>query len=111
MADHGNIDNSEKYWVLREFWPNKDLSEYVLCTAPEDRNFESLRKYLMEKDRVLPRVLLPKKQFDSVSGNEIKNEVNKRIIDLKNDEVLQKFYMHLIPNHLKNRVSSSLSLG
>ena len=31
-----------------------------LCTAPEDRNFESLRKYLVEKDGVLPKVLLPK---------------------------------------------------
>ena len=112
MADHGIIENAEKYWVLREFWPNNEMSEYFLCTAPEDRNFESLSKYLMEKDGVLPKVLLPKKQFDSVSGYDLKNEVNKWIIDLKNDEILQKFlYMLLIPNHLKKRVSSSLSLG
>ena len=26
MADHGIIENAEKYWVLREFWPNNDMS-------------------------------------------------------------------------------------
>ena len=50
LADHGIIENAEKYWVLSEFWPNKDMSDYALCTVPKDRNFASLRKYLMEKD-------------------------------------------------------------
>ena len=60
MADQGITDNAEKYWVLREFWPNNDMSAYLLCTEPNNRNFKSLRRYLMKKDGVLPRVLLPK---------------------------------------------------
>ena len=27
LADHGTIENAEKYWVIREFWPNKDMSD------------------------------------------------------------------------------------
>ena len=68
IADHGITDNSEKYWLLREYFPNQDMSEYILYRAPENRNCGSLGKYLMEKDGVLPRVLPPKKQLDSVSG-------------------------------------------
>ena len=71
------IDNLEKYWVLREFLPNNDMSDYILCTAPKDRNFRSLRKYLIEKYGVLQWVLLQKKQFDSVSGYDLNNEVNR----------------------------------
>ena len=112
MADHGIVDNAEKYWVLREFWPNNDMSAYILCTAPEDRNFRTLRTYLLQKDGVLPRVLLPKKQFNSISGCDLNSEVSRWIMELENKETLYKFlYLHLIPTHLKTRVSSSLSLG
>ena len=98
--------------MIREFWPNKDMSDYNLCTAPKDRKFGSLRKYLLENDGVLPHILLPKKEFKSVSGYDLNTEVSRCLLDLKNEEVLQKFlYLHLLPNHLKNRVSSSLSLG
>ena len=92
LADHGIIENAEKYWVIREFWPNKDMSDYNLCTAHKDRNFGSLRKYLLEKDGVLPHVLLPKKEFKSVSVYDLNTEVSSCLLDLKNEEVLQYFY-------------------
>ena len=112
MADHGIYDEDDKYFVLREYWPNNDMSAYILCTEPRDRNFKSLRAYLMHKDGALPRALLPKKQIQNISGCDLNNEVSKWLLDLENKEILHKFlYLHLIPNHLKNRVSSSLSLG
>ena len=112
LTDHGIIENAEKYWVLREFWPKEEMSDYILCAAPKDRKFKKLRKYLIEKDGVLPQVLIPKKQFDSVNGYDLNNEVSKWLLDLKNNEILLKIlYLHLIPNHLKNRMSSCLSLG
>ena len=96
MADHGIVDNTEKYWVLREFWPNNDLSAYMRCTAPEDRNYNTLRAYLLEKDGVLPCVLLPKKQFNSVSGCDLNDEVSKWGMELENRETLYKFlFLHL----------------
>ena len=112
MADHGIYDEADKYFVLREYWPNNDMSAYILCTEPRDRNFKSLRAYLMHKDGALPRALLPKKEFHNISGCDLNNEVSKWLIDLENKEILHKFlFLHLIPKHLKTRISSSLSLG
>ena len=76
MANHGITDNAEKYWVIREFWPNNDMSVYLRCTEPNNINFSSLRRYLMEKDGVLPRVLLPYKQDHSISRCDLNNEVS-----------------------------------
>ena len=39
MADHGIYDEDDKYFVLREYWPNNDMSAYILCTEPRDKNF------------------------------------------------------------------------
>ena len=48
----------------------------------------------------------------NISGSDLNFEVSKLLLGLENKETLQKFlFMHLIPNHLINRVSSSLSLG
>ena len=63
MADHGMYDEDDKYFMLREYWPNNDMSAYILCTDPRDRNFKSLRAYLMHKDGALPRALVPKNKF------------------------------------------------
>ena len=68
LADHGIIENAEKYWVIREFWPNKDMSDYTLCTAPKDRNFGSLRKYLIEKDGVCHRFYCQRKNLSLLVG-------------------------------------------
>ena len=73
MADHGITDDAEKYWVLREFWPNNDMSAYILCAEPKDRNFKSLCAYLMHKDEALPQALLPKKQTQNISGCDLNN--------------------------------------
>ena len=61
MADYGIYDEDDKYFVLREYWQNNDMSAYILCTEPRDRNFKILHAYLMHKDGALPRALLPKK--------------------------------------------------
>ena len=45
MADYGIYDEDDKYFVLREYWPNNDMSAYILCTEPRDRNFKSFRAY------------------------------------------------------------------
>ena len=95
---------------MSRHWP--DMSAYILCTEPRDRNFKNLRAYLMHKDGALPRVSLPKKEFNNISGCDLNNEVSKWLIDLENKEILHKFlFLHLIPNHLKSRISSSLSFG
>ena len=105
MADHGIYDEDDKYIVLREHWPNYDMSAYILCTEPRDRNLKSLRDYLMHKDGALPRALLPKKQIQTISGCDLNNEVSKWLLDLENKKILHKFlFLHLIPNHLKNSV-------
>ena len=87
MADHCIVDNAEKYWLLRELWPNNVMSAYFLCTATEDRNFRTLRTYLLQ-DGVLPRVLLPKKQFNSISGCDLNSEVSRWIMEPENRENL-----------------------
>ena len=61
MANHGITDTAGKYWVLREFWPNNDMSAYLRCTKPNNRKFLSWCRYHIEKDGRLPRVLLQKK--------------------------------------------------
>ena len=33
LCDHGVIENARKHWLLRVFWPKKDMQEYVLCTT------------------------------------------------------------------------------
>ena len=61
---------------------------------------------------MLPRALLPKKQLRSVSGQDLIIEVRKWLADFEEKEILQKFlFLHLIPKHLKDKISSSLSLG
>ena len=80
----GNIGQT-----LSRHWP--DMSAYILCTEPRDRNFKNLRAYLMHKDGALPRVLLPKKEFHNISGCDLNNEVSKWLLDLENKEILHKF--------------------
>ena len=52
-----------------------------------------------------------KKQQYSISGCDLNDEVSEWAFELEDREVLQKFlYLHLIPNQLRNRLSSILSL-
>ena len=112
MEDHGILDDHDKYVTIREYWPNKDMNDYILCTEEKDRNFASLKNYLLTKDGFLPRVLLPKAEIHSISGCDLNNEVSKWMLEFEDKEVLQKFvYMHLMPKHLKDKIASNLSLG
>ena len=43
MADHGIFNEAEKYWIIREFWLNKDMWAYILSTDRRIRKFKSLR--------------------------------------------------------------------
>ena len=58
MANHGIYDEDDKYLVLREYWPNNDMSAYILLTESRNRNIKSLRAYIMHKNGALPRALL-----------------------------------------------------
>ena len=91
MADHSIYDEDDKYFVLREYWPNNDMSAYILCTEHRDRNLKTLRAYLMHKDGALQRALLPKKQIRNIRGCDLNNEVSKWLLGLENKEILHKF--------------------
>lgn len=111
MADHGIFNEAEKYCIIRQFWINNNMSAYLQCTEQNNRNFRSLRRYLMEKDGVLPRVFITKNAFVQWPRHNI--EVRQWLADFEDKEMLHifLFFLHLIPKYLKNKISSSLSLG
>ena len=61
MADHGIFNETEKYWITRDFWLNKDLLAYTLGTDRKDRNFTSLKAFLIKKAGVLLQGRVSKK--------------------------------------------------
>ena len=55
------LNEAENNWIIWKFWPNQEMRAYTLYTDSKDRNFTSLKTFLIEKGGLLPQVLLPKK--------------------------------------------------
>ena len=90
MANHGIYDEDDKYLVLREYWPNNDMSAYILLTESRNRNIKSLRAYIMHKNGALPRALLLNlKNNHNNSWCDLNNVVSKWLLDLE----MKKYYI------------------
>ena len=112
IADEYNIQSDQDlYRLLETLVTWKERESFTQRYRTEERNYRTLKKFLMSGQERVSNILLPRTERGAMSSRELDDEINHWLAEFRNEGVLEKFVtIHLAPPHLKNRLREKLHL-
>ena len=109
--DYDIRSDQDLYRLLETLVTWKERESYYHRYKPEDRNYDTLKEFLMSGQARVSNVLLARTDRHSMSSRELGDEINHWLAEFRNEGVLTKFLtIHLAPPRLKNRLREKLHL-
>ena len=112
IADDHNIQSDQDLYRLLEnlvTWREREC--FAKRYRPEERNYRTLKEFLMSGQERVSDILLPRTERGSMSSRELEDEISHWMAEFRSEGVLKKFVtIHLAPPHLKNRLREKLHL-
>ena len=109
--DYDIRSDQDLYRLLETLVTWKERESYYHGYKPEDRNYDTLKEFLMSGQARVSNVLLARTDRHSMSSRELGDEINHWLAEFRNEGVLTKFLtITLAPPRLKNRLREKLHL-
>ena len=109
--DYDIRSDQDLYRLLETLVTWKERESYCHKYTSEDRNFHTLKEFLLSGQARVSNVLLARPDKHSMSSRELGDEINHWLAEFRNEGVLTKFLtIHLAPPQLKKRLREKLHL-
>ena len=112
IADEYNIQSDQDlYRLLETLVTWKERESFSQRYRTEERNYRTLKEFLMSGQERVSNILLPRTERGAMSSRELDDEISHWLAEFRSEGVLEKFVtIHLAPPHLKNRLREKLHL-
>jgi len=112
IADEYNIQSDQDlYRLLETLVTWKERESFTQRYRTEERNYRTLKEFLMSGQERVSNILLPRTERGAMSSRELDDQISHWLAEFRSEGVLEKFVtIHLAPPHLKNRLREKLHL-
>ena len=109
--DYDIRSDQDLYRLLETLVTWKERETYYHKYTSENRNYDTLKEFLMSGQARVSNVLLARPDKHSMSSRELGDEINHWLAEFRKEGVLTKFLtIHLAPPQLKKRLREKLHL-